>query len=75
MTIRQHRDIVERLELAAKLKDPMISLLKTKVQKAAALAEALAQGDETPIFNQKNRGVTSVLDQLVQELKGVLHGN
>jgi chromosome partitioning protein len=75
MTIRQHRDIVDRLEDAAKLKIPLICLLKTKVQKAAALAEALAQGDETPIFNQKYRGVTSVLNQLVQELKGVLHGN
>lgn len=75
MTIRQHRDIVDRLEDAAKLKDPMSCLLKTKVQKAAAPAEALAQGDETPIFNQKYRGVTSVLNQLVQELNGVLYGN
>jgi hypothetical protein len=66
---------VEELGAAARIKDPAICLLKTKVQHAAALAEALAKGDETPTFNQKYKGVTQVLDQLVQELKGVLHGN
>jgi hypothetical protein len=45
------------------------------VQQAAELAAALGKGEETPTFNQKYRGVTSVLDQLVKELKGVLHGN
>jgi len=75
MTIRQHRDIVDRLEDAAKRKDPMICLLKTKVQKAAALAEALSKVAEPLTFKQKYKDVTYVLDQLVQELQGVIHGN
>jgi hypothetical protein len=41
---------------------------------AAALAEALAR-DGVPTFRQKYGQMTFVLDQLVQELKGVLHGN
>ncbi|WOJ89441.1 ParA family protein [Methylocapsa polymorpha] len=73
--LKQHKEYVERLEASAKLKDPMICVLETKVQQAAALAEALSKGDEIPTFNRKYKGVTSMLDQLVQELKGVLHGN
>jgi hypothetical protein len=45
------------------------------VPQAAALAKALATGDETPTFKQKYENVTYVLGQLVQEVKGVLHGN
>ena len=46
------------------------------MQQTATLAEALRKGDETPTFSQKYGGeVTYVLDQLVQELKGVLDGN
>jgi chromosome partitioning protein len=73
--VKQHRAVVELLEDAAKLKAPEIRLLRTRVQQAAELAAALGKGEETPTFNQKYRGVTSVLDQLVKELKGVLHGN
>lgn len=75
MNIRQHRDVVERLEDAAKFKDPMICLFKTKVQQAAALAEGLSKAEEALTFKQKYKDVTYVLDQLVQELKGVLDAN
>jgi hypothetical protein len=44
------------------------------VEQAAALAGALAT-DETPTFKQKYGKLTHLLDQLVRELKGVLHGN
>jgi chromosome partitioning protein len=74
-SVKQHRGVLERLEAAAKVKDPQIRLLKTKMEQAAALAGALARTDETPTFKQKYGNVTNVLDQLVQELKGVLHGN
>jgi cellulose biosynthesis protein BcsQ len=73
--VKQHKDFVERLEAAAKLKIPEIRLLRTKVQQAAALAAALGRADDTPTFRQKYQDVTYVLDELVQELKGVLHGN
>ncbi len=73
--VKQHKDTFDRLEKSARIKNPVICLLRTKVQQAAALAEALAKGAEMPTFNQKYKGVTSVLDQLVQEVKGVLHGN
>lgn len=73
--VKQHRNIVEQLKAAAKVNAPIICLLETRVQQAAALAEALSCIDVTPTFNQKYRGVTSVLNELVQEVKGVLHGN
>ena len=72
---KQHIAVVKRLEAAAKIKVPEIRLLKTRVQKAAALAEALGKVDEAPTFKKKYGDVTSVLNQLVQELKGVLDGN
>jgi hypothetical protein len=54
-----------------------------QVQHAAALAEAMGKIDEAPTLNPKHPtfiqkyggDVTEVLSQLVQELKGVLHGN
>lgn len=81
-TVRQHRDYVELLEKLAR-KDPQICLFKTKVQHAAALARAMGNIDEAPTLNQKHPpfiqkyggDVTKVLTQLVQELKGVLHGD
>jgi chromosome partitioning protein len=74
--VRQHKDIVEWLEKTAKNKDPWIRLLTTKVEQAAALADALRKvGGTPPTFKQKYGKVTAVLNQLVQELKGVLHGN
>ncbi len=75
MNIRQHKYYVERLEGLAKLKDPVICLFKTKVQQAAAFAEALSKVEEAPTFKQKYKDVTHVLNQLVQELQGVIHGN
>ena len=74
-SVKQHRETLERLEAAAKVKNPQIRLLKTNVEQAAALAGALARTDETPTFKQKYGKLTHVLDQLVRELKGVLHGN
>lgn len=81
-TVRQHTEIVGRLERAADLKVPSIRLFQTKVQQAAALAGALGTMDEEgsfmrkyPTFKQKYGDMTCVLDQLVQELKGVLHGH
>lgn len=80
--VRQHRAKVEELERATNVKEPWIRLLKTRVQHAAALAEAMGSIDEAPTLIQKHPtfiqkyrgGVTEVLSQLVQELKGVLHG-
>jgi chromosome partitioning protein len=73
---KQHKEIVERLEAAAKIKVPEIRLLRTIVKKAAALAEALGKVDEAPTFRQKYGGeVTDVLAQLVREVRGVLHAN
>jgi chromosome partitioning protein len=79
--VKQHKVKVEELENAARLNDPEIRLLKTKVPEAAALAmrdidEAPTLNQKHPTFIQKYGGdVTGVLIQLVQELKGVLHGN
>jgi chromosome partitioning protein len=73
--VRQHKEFVEWLEAAAKLKNPLICLFKTKVQQSAALAEALSKVEEAPTFKQKYKDVTYVLGQLVQELQGVIHGN
>lgn len=81
-TVRQHNYYVEHLEeVAAKRIVPEIRLFKTKVQQAAALAEALFNDEESPFgqryptFRMKYGAVTSVLDQLVQEVRGVLNGN
>ncbi|MGQ0445513.1 MAG: ParA family protein, partial [Beijerinckiaceae bacterium] len=74
-TVKQHREVVEGLEEAAKQKVPVIRLLRTKVQQAAALAAALGKGDEVLTFSRRYGEVTYVLDQLVQELRGILHGN
>ncbi len=81
--VTQHKLKVKELEDAARIKDPEICLLKTKVQHAVALAEAMGKIDEAPTLNQKHPtfiqkyggDVTEVLTQLVQELKGVLHGD
>ena len=72
--VTQHQDTIERLKVEAKAKDAGICLLKTRVQQAAALAGALVR-DDVPTFRQKYGEITSVLNQLVQELKGVLHVN
>ncbi|MGH6863868.1 MAG: hypothetical protein ACRECN_06280, partial [Methylocella sp.] len=72
---KQHKEIVERLEAAANIKVPEIRLLRTRVKKAAELAAALAKVDEAPTFKQKYGKVTDVLNQLVRELKEVLHAN
>jgi chromosome partitioning protein len=72
--VRQQDETVERLEAEAEADDAGIYLLNTRIQQAAALAEALAR-DGVPTFRQKYGQMTFVLDQLVQELKGVLHGN
>ncbi|WP_026606291.1 ParA family protein [Methylocapsa acidiphila] len=72
--VKQHQDILAQLKVEAKAKDPGICLLNTRVQQAAALAGALAN-DGAPTFKQKYGEVISVLDQLVQELKGVLRVN
>ncbi len=72
--VTQHQDTIERLKVEAKAKDAGICLLKTRVQQAAALAGALGRVD-VPTFRQKYGEMTSVLNQLVQELKGVLHVN
>jgi len=81
--VKQHKVKVKELEDVASNKDPLIYLLKTKVQHAAALAEAMGKIDEAPTLNQKHPtfiqkyggDVTEVLNQLVQEVKGVLHAN
>ena len=49
---KQHKEIVERLEAAAKIKVPEIRLLRTIVKKAAALAEALGKMDEAPTLKR-----------------------
>ena len=82
-TVRQHKVKVKELEDVARIKDPAICLFKTKVQHAAALAEAMGKIDEAPTLDQKHPtfiqkyggDVTEVLNQLVQEVKGVLHAN
>lgn len=81
-TVMQHNYYVEQLEEAAdKRIVPEIRLFKTKVHQAAALAEALFNDEESPFgqkyptFRKKYGAVTSVLDQLVQEVRGVLNGN
>jgi chromosome partitioning protein len=81
--VTQHKLKVKELEAVAKIKDPEICLFKTKVQHAAALAEAMGKIDEAPTLNQKHPkfiqkyggDVTEVLNKLVQEVKGVLHAN
>lgn len=81
--VRQHIAKVKELEEVARIKDPAICLFKTKVQHAAALAEAMGKIDEAPTLNQKHPAfirkyggeVASMLNQLVQEVKGVLHAN
>ena len=70
--VKQHKETVARLEAEAEAKDAGMYLLKTKVQQAAALASALAH-DGVPTFKQKYGEVASVLDELVKEVKGVLH--
>jgi chromosome partitioning protein len=72
--VRQQDETVERLEAEAEADDAGIYLLNTRIQQAAALPEALAR-DGVWTFRQKYGQMTFVLDQLVQELKGVLHGN
>lgn len=72
--VRQHQQTLRRLEAEAEAKDAGIYLFKTKIQVAAALADALATGG-AKTFRQKYGQITYVLDQLVQELKGVLNGN
>jgi chromosome partitioning protein len=70
--VRQHAQILERLEAEAKAEDAGIFLLKTRVPQAAALAEALVRGD-VPTIKEKYGKMMPILNQLVQELKGVLH--
>ncbi|MGH6845802.1 MAG: ParA family protein, partial [Methylocella sp.] len=81
--LNQHKVKVAELEAAARIKDPEICLLKTKVKHADALVKAMGKIDEAPTLNQKHPTfiqkyggeVTEVLNQLVQEVKGVLHAN
>ncbi|MGB8901121.1 MAG: ParA family protein, partial [Methylocella sp.] len=68
--VRQHAQILERLEAEAKAEDA--GILKTRVPQAAALAEALVRGD-VPTIKEKYGKMMPILNQLVQELKGVLH--
>lgn len=77
--VKQHKVYVEHLERADRLKAPEIRLFETKVQQAAALAEALGKGDEEsplreqyPIFGKKYGDLTDVLAKLVQEVKKAL---
>ncbi len=72
--VKQHEETLERLEVEAEAEDAGIYLLNTRIQQAAALAGALAS-DGVPTFRQKYGQMTSVLNQLVQELKEVLYGN
>jgi chromosome partitioning protein len=79
--VRQHNRVINELEASANTKTPSIRLFETKVQQAAALAAAMSTTEDMawnqkyPTFNKKYGDVTCVLDQLVKELKGVLHAN
>jgi chromosome partitioning protein len=72
--IKQHNDVLERLENASTITNAEIRLFKTKMQQSAELARALGRED-APTFRQKYGSVTTVLDQLVTEVKGMLHAN
>ena len=72
--VKQHQETLARLIKEAESADAGIYLMKTRIQQAAALAGALAN-DGAPNFTKKYGEMTSVLDQLVQEVRGVLHVN
>jgi chromosome partitioning protein len=71
--IRQFREVLEQLEDASRLEDAEIGLFKTKLQQSAELARAL-KPEGTPTFKQKYGSVTTTLDELVTEVKGMLNG-
>lgn len=71
--IRQFREVLEQLEDASGLADAEIGLFKTKLQQSAELARAL-KPEGTPTFRQKYGSVTTTLDELVTEVKGMLNG-
>lgn len=73
-TVRQHKNIIEQLENEANAENAEIYLLKTRIQQAAALAEALTNTG-IPTFKHKYGEMIPVLDELVAELKGVLNGH
>lgn len=79
--VKQHKDMIARLEAAAKAASPSIRLFETKVQQAAVISAALSDADEAvswkdkyPTFKQRYGDATDVLEDLVRELKGILHG-
>lgn len=71
----QHKQTVAKLEVEVAAQDAGIRLLNTRVPQAAALASALANVEAAPTFLKKYAQITEVLDELVRELKGILHGD
>lgn len=71
--IRQFKEVVEQLEDAAALAKAEIGLFKTKLQQSAELARAL-KPEGTPTFKKKYGSMTTTLDELVTEVKGMLDG-
>jgi cellulose biosynthesis protein BcsQ len=74
--VKQHATTVLELQEEAAAPDAAFRLLETKVPLAAEMARALGDEGSVKTFQQKyGQLVSTVLDPLVTELKGVLHGS
>lgn len=74
--VRQQIDTLEGMKIEVRSADAGFKLLKTKIPQAAALANALTLTGETPTFRNKYGPlICNTLNNLVQEVKGVLNGH
>jgi cellulose biosynthesis protein BcsQ len=73
--VKQHNQMIKRLELEASEKDAAFNLFKTRIPQSAALAEALSMDGVQTFTKKYTLKVAQILSPLTQEIRGMLDGD